>query len=338
MDKRQPADNNKAYYYHFDGLGSVVDLSNSNGDSCQSYEYSAYGQVAASDPNFLTNPYMFTGRRFDIETGLYYYRARYYNPHIGRFMQTDPVGYADGINWYLYCGNNPLGMVDPSGRAAKRRSSTIPSDWELFSWITAWPYPLWERPNWRILVGWYFVSGTMPLVYTGAEATDFLLNDRDISPQMKDLIENEFVPNNFPGYEPGTYGTYSIQEKVSVAFNRPYSWNETGLTRYFISRGKIWVTGEATVEDNTITLKANYTFVDWMDLHPEGKGKMYIPDKIGIVAEGIWNYLIARRGGTPAEPYALGIITGTITTTITLDDEGNVVSIEGWPWSEWSEQ
>ncbi|MHC4463932.1 MAG: RHS repeat-associated core domain-containing protein [Planctomycetota bacterium] len=59
---------------------------------------------------------MFTGRRFDIETGLYYYRARYYNPHIGRFMQTDPVGYADGINWYLYVKNNPLAYVDPSGQ------------------------------------------------------------------------------------------------------------------------------------------------------------------------------------------------------------------------------
>jgi len=112
------ADNNKAYYYHFDGLGSVVALSNSNGDSCQSYEYSVYGQVAASDPNFLTNPYMFTGRRFDIETGLYYYRARYYNPYIGRFLQTDPVGYGDGINWYLYCGNNPLTFTDPLGLGA----------------------------------------------------------------------------------------------------------------------------------------------------------------------------------------------------------------------------
>jgi len=58
---------------------------------------------------------MFTGRRFDIETGLYYYRARYYNPHIGRFMQTDPVGYDEGINWYAYCGNNPIGRADPSG-------------------------------------------------------------------------------------------------------------------------------------------------------------------------------------------------------------------------------
>ena len=65
-------DNNAAYYYHYDGLGSVVALSDSDANTVQTYEYSVYGQVAASDPNFLTNPYMFTGRRFDLETGLYY--------------------------------------------------------------------------------------------------------------------------------------------------------------------------------------------------------------------------------------------------------------------------
>jgi len=66
---------------------------------------------------------MFTGRRFDFEirrsgagrAGLYYYRARYYNPYIGRFLQTDPVGYCAGMNLYAYCGNNPLGYVDPYG-------------------------------------------------------------------------------------------------------------------------------------------------------------------------------------------------------------------------------
>ena len=109
------ADSNAVYYYHYDGLGSVVALSNSSGDSCQSYEYSAFGRVWAEYPEFKANPYMFTGRRFDFETGLFYYRARYYNPYIGRFLQTDPIGYGDGINWYAYCGNNPLAFVDPSG-------------------------------------------------------------------------------------------------------------------------------------------------------------------------------------------------------------------------------
>jgi RHS repeat-associated protein len=58
---------------------------------------------------------LFTGRYYDAETSLYYYRARVYNPYIGRFMQTDPSGYKGGINLYAYCGNNPIMLVDPYG-------------------------------------------------------------------------------------------------------------------------------------------------------------------------------------------------------------------------------
>jgi len=102
------------YYYHFDALGSVVALSDAAGDTVQVYEYDVYGQVAASDPNH-PNRFLFTGREFDTETGLYYYRARYYNASIGRFLQTDPIGYADGMNWYAYCRNNSINRGDPSG-------------------------------------------------------------------------------------------------------------------------------------------------------------------------------------------------------------------------------
>jgi RHS repeat-associated protein len=104
----------KTYYYHYDALGSVVALSDGSGSTVETYEYSVYGQVAASDAN-NPNPYMFAGRRYDIEIGLYYNRARYYNPYTGRFLQTDPVGYGDGMNWYAYCRNNPTNYADPSG-------------------------------------------------------------------------------------------------------------------------------------------------------------------------------------------------------------------------------
>jgi len=70
--------------------------------------------VGASVPAH-PNRIMFTGREYDKETGLYYYRARYYNPQIGRFLQTDPIGYGDGMNVYRYCGNNSVNRADPTG-------------------------------------------------------------------------------------------------------------------------------------------------------------------------------------------------------------------------------
>ena len=69
------ADSNAAYYYHFDGLGSVIALTNSAGSVVTLYEYSVYGETSASDPNH-PNRFLFTGREFDADTGLYYYRAR----------------------------------------------------------------------------------------------------------------------------------------------------------------------------------------------------------------------------------------------------------------------
>ena len=107
------SDSNKKYYYHFDGVGSVVALSKENREIVERYSYDAFGEPNRTSD--LNNPYYFTGRRLDTETHLYYYRARYYAYDIGRFLQVDPIGYDDGLNMYAYVSNNPVSFVDPFG-------------------------------------------------------------------------------------------------------------------------------------------------------------------------------------------------------------------------------
>ncbi len=103
------------YFYHQDGLGSVTDLTDSTGATAKSYSYDAYGNILES-PGTLEQPYTYTGREFDSESGLFYYRARNYDPTTGRFLQQDPIGFSGGdANLYTYVGGNPVNFDDPSG-------------------------------------------------------------------------------------------------------------------------------------------------------------------------------------------------------------------------------
>jgi RHS repeat-associated protein len=104
-------------YYQADGLGSITSLSNSSAALTNTYSYDSYGNSTGSSGT-TTNYYRYAGREFDSETGLYFNRARYYQPIIGRFLSEDPNRFASGVNFYGYVENNPIGRVDPSGRSS----------------------------------------------------------------------------------------------------------------------------------------------------------------------------------------------------------------------------
>ncbi len=137
------------YYYHQDSLGNTIALTKTDGTLKETYQYDPYGKPHFFDSqgqsipsSSVNNPYLFTGREWDSETNLYYYRARFYSPRTGRFLQRDGFNYVtekilfknyadkisgdflirDGIvknplrlHPYLYGRNNPLNLLDPFG-------------------------------------------------------------------------------------------------------------------------------------------------------------------------------------------------------------------------------
>ncbi len=115
----------KRFYYHRQLIGSVTQVTDPDEVVVESYDYGPYGEIAISDINGssvstsqIGNPFTYTGRRLDEETGLFYYRARHYSSELKRFIQRDPLEYVDGPNAYGYVSarstirRDPLGLED----------------------------------------------------------------------------------------------------------------------------------------------------------------------------------------------------------------------------------
>jgi RHS repeat-associated protein len=144
-------------YYEADGLGSITSLSSTAGSLAQTYTFDSFGKQTASSGS-LTNPFQYTARELDSETGLYFYRARYVDPNAGRFLSEDPVRFSAGVNFYAYVKNEPIDFVDPFGFKC-----TQVTPWQEIPGMSApnsrKPYASYEDGLFWQLDSWDFANG-----------------------------------------------------------------------------------------------------------------------------------------------------------------------------------
>lgn len=178
------------YTYLRDHLNSVVGLVDESGSIVESYTYDAYGNTKVFNANgeeigrsAIGNRYAFQGREIDWETGLYYFRARWYDPDTGRWCSKDPLGIAGGLNLYEAFGNNAVNFIDPMGlEKGSNFWDQFGDDWEKFlDWYNQLQESLKEGAKgtgvWGIIggvgavdVGKNLVTGGLKLMGTGNPA------------------------------------------------------------------------------------------------------------------------------------------------------------------------
>jgi RHS repeat-associated protein len=148
------ARNQNTYYLH-DGLGSVTALVDADGDLVGYYDYGAFGDERRNTVA-IENRYRYTSREF-VEPNLYYYRARYMRPDLGRFVSMDPLKTIDGANMFGYVQNNPVMWVDPFGF------------YHCFTTFTS------KRDCWKWCFKEYCKNDIIPVILTGCHVPRCLI-------------------------------------------------------------------------------------------------------------------------------------------------------------------
>ena len=219
------------YFYLKDRRYSITGLTDATGSIVETYEYSAFGRMTIYDAagqditatgSTIGNPYGFTGRRLDAETGLWYYRNRMYSPVLGRFLQRDPAGYVDGMNLYAYVQNNPIKYLDPEGLMVRWASDTI-----IEPVIGSVSDVLQQNSDTAIAeAGWYFGN-------SGLQASDSMLDTSEVN----DLLWSGTiaVSNLSAGFGDtiSLGGTSRIREQWTYAFDLNASVDTSSISYNF---------------------------------------------------------------------------------------------------------
>ena len=180
---------NTSYYYLYNGHGDVVQILDTSGTIKNTYDYDVWGNFITKQET-IDNHFTYFGQTYDETTGLYYLRARYYDPTTGRFTQQDPA--EDGYNWYVYGNQNPVMYVDPSGE----------------NWIyNAWNWG--EDAIWKGIavgmsaMGWQLTADLLWLAASGSGNTYTATADSYAS----NLAKNDAGINKFVNDVIWAYGT-----------------------------------------------------------------------------------------------------------------------------------
>ncbi len=259
--------NGSWYYYIYNAHGDVVGLVNDAGTVVNTYEYTPWGEIR-SETETIDNPIKYAGEYYDDELDMIYLRARYYDPQIGRFTSHDieegEISSPLDMNRYVYCKNNPIKYVDPSGE----------------NWIyNAWNWG--EDAIWKGIavgisaVGWQLTadllwlaasgSGNTFTATAGSYASNLAKNDSGINKKVNNIIWD--------------YGTSQGKTYIStpkISYEIPLSNGDLGAALHWVS---IQVNAS---RQNDGSWYANVTITDTFDF-TEFKN----PFKQGSVVKGL---------------------------------------------------
>ncbi|MBE9182617.1 hypothetical protein IQ268_29180 [Oculatella sp. LEGE 06141] len=143
-----------------DHLGTVKNLVDGSGAVVNYVKYDSFGKVVSETNGAIGSRYQFTGREFDAETGLYFYRARYYDASVGRFVSEDPIGFAGGdANLFGYAKNQPVNNTDPFGTTSTELTQLLTIATPRSPGSSIYRYP--ESPNYGIAfataTAWFYL-------------------------------------------------------------------------------------------------------------------------------------------------------------------------------------
>jgi len=187
----QPDTNAGYIHYHLDAMGNVQFLLSEENLGLEKYTYDAFGRPAITswtgDPRAVSlygNRFMFTGREYLYTLGIYDYRHRLYHPGLGRFIQTDQIGFGgDPMNLYRYCSGNPILHGDPTGLVATGRDSI----WEMAAWF--------DSANTNPTQGSFQEHlGRLDEQAGGVTMAQVSVSKKDEGPKPANSNENRFVP------------------------------------------------------------------------------------------------------------------------------------------------